>query len=99
MRRKVAEWLARQTALWLVAVCVEELPERCRALDHPGQDGVANIVDCLQAAWRGTAPLEASRRRRPVKQRHMPRVGAAAALIVDEAIIDRAPRRDQPADR
>ena len=34
-----------------------------------------------------------------MKQRHLPRVGDAAALVVDEAVIGRAPRRDQPTDR
>jgi hypothetical protein len=31
-----------------------------------------------------------------MKQRHLPRVGNATAFVVDEAVIGRAPRRDQP---
>src|SRR5687768_12918232 len=76
-----------------------ELPEPGRAFDRARQDGLPNVVDCRQAAWRGSAPLESGRGRRPVKQRHVPRVGDAAALIIDEAIIVRAPRRDQPTNR
>src|SRR4029453_16513905 len=88
------------TSVLLISRSVtEELPEPGWAFDYSGQDGFPNVVDCRQVAWRGTAPLEASRRRPPVKQRDMPRASAAAALIVDEAIFDRAPRRDQPTDR
>ena len=34
-----------------------------------------------------------------MKQRHLPCVGDAAALVVDEAMIGRAPRRDEPPER
>ena len=69
------------------------------SLIAPDRTAMPNVVDCLESAWGGAAPLESSRGRRPVKQRHLPRVGDAAALVVDEAMIDRAPRRDQPTDR
>src|SRR5688572_18509263 len=77
----------------------EELPELVRAFDRSGQDGLSDVVDCREAAWGCAAPFESSRRRRPVKQRHLPRVGDAAALVVDEAMIGRASRRDHATDR
>jgi hypothetical protein len=72
---------------------------RIALTDGSGQDGLSNVVDCAEAARRGAAPLEPSRRRRPVIQRHMPGVGETAALVVDEAVIGRAAGGDQPADR
>ena len=71
----------------------------CRAFDRPRQDGVLDVPNSRKAARRGAAPLEPSRGGRPVKQRHVPRVSGAAPLVVNEAVIDRAPRRDQPAAR
>src|SRR5687767_4590242 len=68
-------------------ITLRELPDRGGALDGPGQDRIPKIVDRCQAAGRGTAPHEAGRRRRPVKQRHMPRVRGAATLIMNEAIL------------
>jgi hypothetical protein len=77
-----------------------QLPEPGLALDRSRQDRVPDVVNGGQAPRRGTAPLESSRGRRPLKQRHMPRVVDTAALVIDEAVmIGRAPRRDQPTNR
>src|SRR4029079_11113858 len=75
------------------------LPGPIGGFNRSGQDRVPNVVDCLEAAWSDTAPLESGRLRCPVKQRDLPRVGDASALVVDEAMIGRAPRRNQPPDR
>src|SRR5262245_57910050 len=37
---------------------VLELPKPGRALDHSRQNSVPDIVDCPQAAWRDTSPLD-----------------------------------------
>src|SRR5687767_2341698 len=75
------------------------LPGPVRACDLSRQDGVSNLVDPHQAAWRGTAPLEASRIRTPVKQGDAPGGNVASSFVVDETMIGRAARRHQPAAR
>src|SRR5687768_10736258 len=75
---------------------VRQLPHPAGTLDLSGQGRVPNIADGRQAPRRGTAPLETGLGRRPVKQGHVPGVGVAAALVVDETVIGRAPCRDQP---
>jgi len=81
-----------------VSSCAE-LPRPVRAHDLSGQDGVPNVIDYRQTGWRGPSPLEAGRVRRPAKKGDAARVGAAPALVVNEAVIGRAPRRNQPAPR
>ena len=75
------------------------LPRPLRAGDCPGQDRVLNVLDPPQPARRGAAPLEAGFARRPVKQGDAPGGLGPCALVIDEAMIGRAPRRGQPAAR
>src|SRR6187549_306384 len=64
-------------------------------LGRSGENRGPHLVDGRQARRRGAAPFECGRGRSPVKQRGMPRVGDTAALVVDEAVISRAPRPGQ----
>src|SRR5213593_1269296 len=76
-----------------------QLPEFGLALDPFRQDRDPHVVDCHQAPRRATAPLESSLNTIPVTQRHMPRALDTAAPVIDEPVIRRAPRRDQPTNR
>lgn len=58
-----------------------------------------NVADPRQSARRGAAPLEAGFARRPVKQGDAPGGTGPCALVIDEAVIARAPRCNQPSTR
>jgi hypothetical protein len=70
-----------------------------RVFDRARQNGVLHFFNRCHATARIAAPFEPSRRGRPMKQADDPRERFPRALVVNEAVIDRAAGRNQPASR
>src|SRR5688572_30055692 len=82
-----------------LVLCHGRLPHLGRAIDGSRQKGLLRVSDCRQPCGCETARLESGCVRCPVKECHVPCERAAAALVVDEAVIKRTLCRNQSTER